>query len=412
MWRISSIASAILVFCTVGVYSLNYNVFDILVTAAFGLVGYVWSKLRCEGAPLLLGLVLGPMMEENFRRALLLARGDFTVFVTRPLSAYADGPVDLNDIAGGDGVLLVDYDESDPRGFEQGLAAAVNGLAADPALATRLGRAGRARAVDHFARAARSGPVPSPLRDAGYRWLARNRYRIFGRSRQCLVPPPHAQRGAVGHRHARDHAIAVHRFEKVRAGDVDVFSLHRLALSERWARVAWRNHSELGLMLSATQTDPALMAGGAGTEDPADHDRGDRDHGAERAASQPLLPRPQRRLRIAQALGYRIKHLGIAKRTDAGVELRAHATLVPEDRLLAKVDGVLNTVLLQGNAVGQIGLYGRGAGGDATASAVVADLVDVARALGSDARHHVPSLAFQPVCSMWVASSSKKRFTT
>jgi TctA family transporter len=78
---------AILVFCTIGVYSLNYNVFDIWVTAAFGFVGYVWSKLRCEGAPLLLGLVLGPMMEENFRRALLLARGDFTTFVTRPLSA-------------------------------------------------------------------------------------------------------------------------------------------------------------------------------------------------------------------------------------------------------------------------------------------------------------------------------------
>jgi putative tricarboxylic transport membrane protein len=77
---------AILVFCTVGVYSLNYNVFDILVTAAFGFVGYVWSKLRCEGAPLLLGLVLGPMMEENFRRALLLSRGDYTTFVTRPLS--------------------------------------------------------------------------------------------------------------------------------------------------------------------------------------------------------------------------------------------------------------------------------------------------------------------------------------
>ena len=77
---------AILVFCTVGVYSLNYNVFDILVTAAFGFVGYVWSKLRCEGAPLLLGLVLGPMMEENFRRALLLSRGDYTTFLTRPLS--------------------------------------------------------------------------------------------------------------------------------------------------------------------------------------------------------------------------------------------------------------------------------------------------------------------------------------
>ncbi len=77
---------AILVFCTIGVYSLNYNVFDIWMTAAFGLVGYLWSKLKCEGAPLLLGLVLGPMMEENFRRALLLARGDYTTFFTRPLS--------------------------------------------------------------------------------------------------------------------------------------------------------------------------------------------------------------------------------------------------------------------------------------------------------------------------------------
>ncbi|NLY27433.1 MAG: tripartite tricarboxylate transporter permease [Alcaligenaceae bacterium] len=77
---------AILVFCTIGVYSLNYNVFDIWMTAAFGCVGYLWAKLRCEGAPLLLGLVLGPMMEENFRRALLLARGDFTTFFTRPLS--------------------------------------------------------------------------------------------------------------------------------------------------------------------------------------------------------------------------------------------------------------------------------------------------------------------------------------
>src|SRR5690554_4519832 len=77
---------AILVFCTIGVYSLNYNVFDIWVTAAFGAIGYVWAKLKCEGAPLLLGLVLGPMMEENFRRALLLARGDYTTFVTRPLS--------------------------------------------------------------------------------------------------------------------------------------------------------------------------------------------------------------------------------------------------------------------------------------------------------------------------------------
>ncbi|SAI19849.1 membrane protein [Bordetella ansorpii] len=78
---------AILVFCTIGVYSLNYNTFDIFMFAAFGIVGYLWSKLGCEGAPLLLGLVLGPMMEENFRRALLLSRGDFSSFVTRPLSA-------------------------------------------------------------------------------------------------------------------------------------------------------------------------------------------------------------------------------------------------------------------------------------------------------------------------------------
>jgi len=78
---------AILVFCTIGVYSLNYNTFDIYTTAMFGVIGYVWAKLKCEGAPLLLGLVLGPMMEENFRRALLLSRGDYTTFVTRPLSA-------------------------------------------------------------------------------------------------------------------------------------------------------------------------------------------------------------------------------------------------------------------------------------------------------------------------------------
>ncbi|WP_459616577.1 tripartite tricarboxylate transporter permease [Bordetella sp. 2513F-2] len=78
---------AILVFCSIGVYSLNYNVFDLYVMAVFGIIGYVWSKLKCEGAPLLLGLVLGPMMEENFRRALLLSRGDYGTFVERPLSA-------------------------------------------------------------------------------------------------------------------------------------------------------------------------------------------------------------------------------------------------------------------------------------------------------------------------------------
>ncbi|MFA7394390.1 MAG: tripartite tricarboxylate transporter permease, partial [Pigmentiphaga sp.] len=77
----------IMVFCSIGVYSLNYNVFDIFLTATFGFIGYVWSKLDCEGAPLLLGLVLGPMMEENFRRSLLLSRGDFMTFIERPLSA-------------------------------------------------------------------------------------------------------------------------------------------------------------------------------------------------------------------------------------------------------------------------------------------------------------------------------------
>ncbi|MES2535734.1 MAG: tripartite tricarboxylate transporter permease [Pseudomonadota bacterium] len=78
---------AILMFCCIGVYTVNNNVFDVYVTAGFGVLGYVFLKLGCEGAPLLLGLVLGPMMEENFRRTLLLSRGDFSVLVTRPLSA-------------------------------------------------------------------------------------------------------------------------------------------------------------------------------------------------------------------------------------------------------------------------------------------------------------------------------------
>ena len=78
---------AILVFCCIGVYSVNNTVFDIYLTAAFGVLGYVFMKFKCEAPPLLLGFVLGPMMEENFRRALVLSRGDFSVFVTRPLSA-------------------------------------------------------------------------------------------------------------------------------------------------------------------------------------------------------------------------------------------------------------------------------------------------------------------------------------
>jgi TctA family transporter len=77
---------AILVFCCIGVYTVNNNTFDIYLTALFGLLGVVFMKLRCEAAPLLLGFILGPMMEEYFRRALLLSRGDFSVFFTRPLS--------------------------------------------------------------------------------------------------------------------------------------------------------------------------------------------------------------------------------------------------------------------------------------------------------------------------------------
>jgi putative tricarboxylic transport membrane protein len=78
---------SIVLFCAIGVYSTNNNTFDIWLVAAFGFIGYLFNKLSVEPAPLLLGLILGPMMEENLRRALLLSRGDWTVFVTRPLSA-------------------------------------------------------------------------------------------------------------------------------------------------------------------------------------------------------------------------------------------------------------------------------------------------------------------------------------
>jgi TctA family transporter len=78
---------AIVLFCAIGVFSTNNNSFDIWMVALFGLVGYVFIKLGCEPAPLLLGFVLGPMMEENLRRALLISRGDWSVFVTRPISA-------------------------------------------------------------------------------------------------------------------------------------------------------------------------------------------------------------------------------------------------------------------------------------------------------------------------------------
>ena len=98
----------------------------------------------------------------------------------------------------------------------------------------------------------------------------------------------------------------------------------------------------------------------------------------------------------AESLGYRIKHLGIARRTQNGVEMRVHPTLVPERRLLANVDGVMNAVLVKGDAVGPTLYYGAGAGAEPTASAVVADLVDVVRALTTDPENRVPHLAFQP----------------
>jgi putative tricarboxylic transport membrane protein len=78
---------AIVLFCAIGVYSTNNNTFDVWMVGAFGFVGYLFIKLGCEPAPLLLGFILGPMMEENLRRALLLSRGDWSVFLTRPLSA-------------------------------------------------------------------------------------------------------------------------------------------------------------------------------------------------------------------------------------------------------------------------------------------------------------------------------------
>ena len=97
----------------------------------------------------------------------------------------------------------------------------------------------------------------------------------------------------------------------------------------------------------------------------------------------------------AEELGYRIKHLGISRRTAEGIELRVHPTLIPERRLIANVDGVMNAVLVQGDAVGPTLYYGAGAGADPTASAVVADIVDVVRVLTSDPENRVPHLAFQ-----------------
>ena len=101
-------------------------------------------------------------------------------------------------------------------------------------------------------------------------------------------------------------------------------------------------------------------------------------------------------IRYAEELGYRIKLLGITRRTPAGIELRVHPTLIPAKRLIANVEGVMNAVLVKGDAVGATLYYGAGAGAEPTASAVIADLVDVTRMHTADPEHRVPHLAFQP----------------
>jgi homoserine dehydrogenase len=101
-------------------------------------------------------------------------------------------------------------------------------------------------------------------------------------------------------------------------------------------------------------------------------------------------------IRYAEQLGYRIKLLGITKRTAKGIELRVHPTLIPKERLIANVEGAMNAVVVHGDAVGSTLYYGKGAGAEPTASAVVADLVDVTRLHTADPDHRVPHLAFQP----------------
>jgi homoserine dehydrogenase len=101
-------------------------------------------------------------------------------------------------------------------------------------------------------------------------------------------------------------------------------------------------------------------------------------------------------IKYAEQLGYRIKLLGITRRRPEGVELRVHPTLIPAKRLIANVEGAMNAVLVQGDAVGATLYYGKGAGAEPTASAVIADLVDVTRMHTADPEHRVPHLAFQP----------------
>ncbi|WP_397533805.1 homoserine dehydrogenase [Roseateles sp.] len=101
-------------------------------------------------------------------------------------------------------------------------------------------------------------------------------------------------------------------------------------------------------------------------------------------------------IKYAEQLGYRIKLLGIARRRENGIELRVHPTLIPSQRLIANVEGAMNAVVVQGDAVGTTLYYGKGAGSEPTASAVIADLVDITRLHTADPDHRVPHLAFQP----------------
>jgi homoserine dehydrogenase len=101
-------------------------------------------------------------------------------------------------------------------------------------------------------------------------------------------------------------------------------------------------------------------------------------------------------IRYAEELGYRIKLLGITKRNTKGIELRVHPTLIPSQRLIANVEGVMNAIVVKGDAVGHTLYYGAGAGAEPTASSVIADLVDVTRMHTADPKHRVPHLAFQP----------------
>ena len=116
----------------------------------------------------------------------------------------------------------------------------------------------------------------------------------------------------------------------------------------------------------------------------------------ERAYTEGISKLTREDVQYAEELGYRIKLLGIARRAENGIELRVHPTLIPERRLIANVDGAMNAVLVKGDAVGPTLYYGAGAGAEPTASAVVADLVDVTRLHTADPHHRVPHLAFQP----------------